>query len=40
MTASAAAGPVADQAEDAQVELDEVKRLYTEHAMWDAAFGA
>jgi hypothetical protein len=33
------AGPVADRAEDAQVELDEVKRLYTEHAMWDAAFG-
>jgi hypothetical protein len=28
-----------DKAEDAEVELDEVKRLYTERDMWDSAFG-
>jgi hypothetical protein len=28
-----------DQAEDAEVELDEVERLYTENNMWDTAFG-
>jgi len=33
------AGPAVDQAEDAEVELDEVERLYTEHGMWDAVFG-
>jgi hypothetical protein len=30
------AGRVVDQAEDAEVELSEVERLYTEHNMWDA----
>jgi hypothetical protein len=33
------AGRAVDQAEDAEVELDEVRRLYTEHGMWDSAFG-
>jgi len=33
------AGRAVDQAEDAEVELDEVGRLYTEHGMWDSAFG-
>ena len=33
------AGKAADQAEDADVELDEVERLYTEHHMWNSAFG-
>jgi len=33
------AGRAVDQAEDAEVELDEVQRLYTEHGMWDSAFG-
>lgn len=33
------AGKAVDQAEDAEVELDEVERLYTEHDMWDSAFG-
>ncbi len=28
-----------DRAEDAEVELDEVERLYTEYDMWDSAFG-
>jgi hypothetical protein len=23
-----------------EVELDEVERLYTEHGLWDSAFGA
>ena len=32
------AGRAADRAEDAEVELDEVERLYTEHSMWDSAF--
>ena len=32
------AGPAVDQAEDAEVELDEVERLYTAHDMWPAAF--
>jgi hypothetical protein len=26
-----------DRAEDAEVELDEVERLYNEHGMWDSA---
>jgi hypothetical protein len=30
------AGRVVDQAEDAEVELDEVGRLYTEHGMWES----
>jgi hypothetical protein len=33
------AGRAADEPEDAEVELDEVERLYTEHDMWDSAFG-
>jgi hypothetical protein len=33
------AGQAADKAEDAEVELDEVERLYTEHDMWGSAFG-
>jgi hypothetical protein len=33
------AGRAVDRAEDADVELDEVERLYTEHDMWDSAFG-
>lgn len=33
------AGRTADRAEDAEVELDEVERLFTEHSMWDSAFG-
>jgi hypothetical protein len=33
------AGEAVDRAEDAEVELDEVGRLYAEHDMWDAAFG-
>lgn len=32
-------GRAVDQAGDADVELDEVERLYTEHGMWDSAFG-
>jgi len=28
-----------DQAEYADVELNEVERLYTEHDMWNSAFG-
>ena len=31
------AGSVVHQAEDADVELEEVRRLYTEHGMWDSA---
>ena len=33
------AGTAVDRAEDAEVELDEVRRLYTERGMWDSAFG-
>ena len=33
------AGRAVDQAEDAEVELDEVERLYAAHGMWDSAFG-
>ncbi len=33
------AGPAVDMAEDAEIELDEVERLYTGHDMWDSAFG-
>ena len=33
------AGRAVDQAGDAEVELDEVERLYTGHDMWPAAFG-
>jgi hypothetical protein len=32
-------GPAVDRAEDAEVELDEVERLYTERDMWRSAFG-
>jgi hypothetical protein len=32
-------GKAVDRAKDADVELDEVARLYTEHDMWDSAFG-
>jgi hypothetical protein len=31
------AGPVTGRAEDADVELGEVARLYTEHGMWESA---
>ncbi len=31
------AGPAVSRAEDAQVELDEVARLYTERGLWNAA---
>ena len=31
------AGKAADRAEDADVELSEVERLYTEHGMWESA---
>jgi hypothetical protein len=30
------AGPAAATAQDADVELGEVERLYTEHGLWDA----
>ena len=33
------AGKTVDRAEDAEVELDEVERFYTEHDMWNSAFG-
>ena len=33
------AGAVTAQAEDADVELDEVNQLYTENELWAAAFG-
>ena len=33
------AGRAVDRAEDAEVELDEVERLYTENGMWDSALG-
>jgi len=33
------AGKTVDHAEDADVELGEVERLYTEHDMWNSAFG-
>ena len=33
------AGSAVDRAEDAEVELDEVERLYTRHDMWDSALG-
>jgi hypothetical protein len=32
------AGAVTSRAEEADVELDEVKRLYTENALWAASF--
>ena len=32
------AGRAVDQAEDAEVELDEVERLYAEHDVWNSAF--
>ena len=32
-------GRAVDQAEDVDVELDEVERFYTEHGMWNSAFG-
>jgi hypothetical protein len=33
------AGRTVDKAEDADVELNEVDRLYTTHGMWDSALG-
>jgi len=33
------AGTAVNRAEDAEVELHEVERLYTEHDMWDSALG-
>jgi hypothetical protein len=33
------AGQAVDRAEDAEVELDEVERLYTQNDMWNSAFG-
>ena len=33
------AGPVTARAEEADVELDKVRRLYTENALWAASFG-
>ena len=33
------AGKAVDRAEDADVELVEVERFYTEHGLWDAAIG-
>jgi hypothetical protein len=33
------AGRAVNRAEDAEVELDEVERLYTEHGMWNSVFG-
>ena len=33
------AGPVTARAGEADVELDEVRRLFTENALWAAAFG-
>ena len=33
------AGPVVVQPDDAQVELNEVRRLYTENGLWEAALG-
>ena len=33
------AGRAVDRAEQAEVDMDEVDRLYTEHNMWPAAFG-
>jgi hypothetical protein len=33
------AGRTVDQAEDADVELGEVERLYTDHGLWDSVFG-
>jgi hypothetical protein len=32
------AGRTVDRAEDADVELDEVGRFFTEHGLWDSAF--
>lgn len=32
------AGRVVNRAEDADVELSEVERLYTEHGLWNSAF--
>jgi len=34
------AGKAVDRAEDAEVDLDEVERLYTDHGMWDSVLGA
>jgi hypothetical protein len=33
------AGKAVDRAEDAEVELSEVKRLYIEHGMWQSVVG-
>jgi hypothetical protein len=32
------AGRAVDRAEDADVDLSEVERLYTEHGLWNSAF--
>lgn len=32
------AGPVIDRPDEAQVDLSEVRQLYTESALWEAAF--
>jgi hypothetical protein len=32
------AGQTVNRAEDADVELGEVERLYTEHALWQSVF--
>jgi hypothetical protein len=34
------AGQATDRAEDADVELDEVARLYAENDLWDSVFGS
>jgi hypothetical protein len=34
------AGRAVDRAEDAEVELNEVERFYTENGMWDSVLGA
>jgi hypothetical protein len=33
------AGRAVNQAEDADVELEEVERLYTDDGLWDSVFG-
>jgi hypothetical protein len=33
------AGRAVDRAEEAEVELDEVERLYADHGLWDSVFG-
>jgi hypothetical protein len=33
------AGRAVNRAEEADVELDEVERLYTDNGLWDSVFG-